>query len=56
MNYVKRIFSEISQLTGQDENIPEPQFTGKEIDYFLKKTALILAAATGFSAIIILLF
>jgi len=56
MNYVKRIFSEISQLTGQEEDIPDPQFSGKEIDGFLKKTAIILAVATSFSTILILLF
>lgn len=56
MDYVKRLFSEISQLTGQDENITEPEFSGNEVDHFLKKTGLLLALAAIITLPILLFF
>ena len=50
MKYMKRFFKELSQLTGQDTEIAEPVFSTSEVDFFLKKTGLIIASialATG---------
>ncbi|MEM1137504.1 MAG: hypothetical protein AAGI07_16815 [Bacteroidota bacterium] len=56
MNYVRRIFREISQLTGQEMHIAEPTFSAHEINFFLKKTGLIVASISLVTGILLIAF
>ncbi|UZR95056.1 hypothetical protein [Chondrinema litorale] len=56
MAYIKRFFKELSQLTGQDTEVAEPVFSTSEVDFFFKKTGLIIASIAIATAILLFAF